>query len=146
MHPRVKSFSIRHHRAYGAIWTGIGLSCLSAGGWAASFSNVSILFPGFLICAGLLVVAMGLIYFFVPPAKMFDWMDPPVLTNRWLLAETAISLSLLGVGIFLVILIRDRYNALGQNKQAEQGVAHQPAISSLITFQPPSQSRRWADI
>ncbi len=27
----------------------------------------------------------------------------------------------------------------------EQGVARQPAISSAITVQPPSQSRRWAD-
>jgi CRISPR/Cas system CMR-associated protein Cmr5 small subunit len=28
----------------------------------------------------------------------------------------------------------------------EQGVGHQPAISPSITFQPPSQPRRWADI
>ncbi|MCX6866593.1 MAG: hypothetical protein NTV46_10330 [Verrucomicrobia bacterium] len=30
--------------------------------------------------------------------------------------------------------------------KAEQGVAHQRAISCSITFQPPSQSRPWADI
>jgi hypothetical protein len=30
--------------------------------------------------------------------------------------------------------------------EAEQGVAHQRAISSSITFQPPPQSRPWADI
>jgi hypothetical protein len=138
MHPRVKSFSIRHHRAYGAIWTGIGLSCLSAGGWSASFSNVSILFPGFLICAGLLVVATGLIYFFVPPDKMFVWMDPPVLTNRWLLSATAISLSLLGVSIFLAIMIRDRYDAQGQNRQAEQVETQQPPLAALSSTSPVS--------
>jgi hypothetical protein len=33
-----------------------------------------------------------------------------------------------------------------RNRRSEQGVAHQRAISSSITFQPPSQPRPWADI
>jgi len=33
-----------------------------------------------------------------------------------------------------------------RNRRSEQGVAHQRAISSAITIQPPSQSRPWADI
>lgn len=33
-----------------------------------------------------------------------------------------------------------------ENSRSEQAVAHQRAISSSITLQPPSQSRPWADI
>lgn len=48
------------------------------------------------------------------------------------------SLWIVGLGICGVLFKR--------NRRAEQGVAHQRAIRSAITFQPPSQSRPWADI
>ena len=56
------------------------------------------------------------------------------------------SILLLACTTLVSYLFIRRRSSENINTRSEQGVAHQRAISSTITIQPPSQSRPWADI
>jgi hypothetical protein len=108
MHPRIKTFSFRHHRLYGGICGSVGLGLLGCSYFAAS--NAVILLGALLFAIGSVLVLTGLIHFAVPPQKMPRWIDPPAggRTFLWKSCITATSLFLLVGGILLAIYIRDQ--------------------------------------
>jgi hypothetical protein len=94
-------------------------------------------FSEFLGLVGFGVISFSAAYWLAALAFLIQiWRD------QWRMKLTGVTVAFL----FLLFVAYAWLITLPSKPRAEQAVAHQRAISSAITFQPPSQSRPWADI